>query len=401
MVKDLNRGILVAVYGLGLLLVAATITRMVPYYIGTPYQWTVIALLTVFLILFLTERPISLRINGYVHGYFLLQLAIRLALLFIPTYDAPQDYFTNLVLPLCGQAMLSLPPRVGRYWVGVFALFAMATMIAYYHSWDGVGFGLTYIAGCILIAVLSAVTLNADKARRETQALLADLQVANQKLEAYARQAEDLATVQERNRLARELHDVVSQIIFSMTLTAQAAKILLERDPARVPAQLDHLQSLSQSALAEMRALIQHLRPRTVAEEGLPSALRQLAVERLARDGLIVNVQVSGERRLPEFIEEGLYRITQEALSNVAKHAGVKQASVELHLEGDPISLSIEDHGAGFVPSAAENRSGHLGLANIADRVRALNGALTIESAPGDGTRIRVENISVKEGEYA
>jgi signal transduction histidine kinase len=96
-------------------------------------------------------------------------------------------------------------------------------MLAYYGILEGIGFGLTYVVGCLLIAILGSVTLQADKARNESQALLAELQVANQKLQDYARQIEALAAAEERNRLARELHDSVSQTIFSMNLTAQSA----------------------------------------------------------------------------------------------------------------------------------------------------------------------------------
>ena len=117
-------------------------------------------------------------------------------------------------------------------------------------------------------------------AQAKSQALLIELQAAHHQLQEYASQVEELSAAQERNRLARELHDSVTQTIFSMTLTAQSALILVDRDPARVKEQLVHLQALAKNALAEMRSLIQQLRPRSLAEEGLAAALRRHAVER-------------------------------------------------------------------------------------------------------------------------
>ncbi|MBE0698744.1 MAG: sensor histidine kinase, partial [Anaerolineaceae bacterium] len=208
----------------------------------------------------------------------------------------------------------------------------------------------------------------------------------------------------ERNRLARELHDSVTQTIFSMTLTAQSTRILLDRDPTRVAAQLDHLQSLAQSALAEMRSLIQQ-RPRSIAEEGLVEALRRHAAERSAQDGLQVDLRITGNQRLPISTEEALFRIIQEALNNIAKHASTNNATVTLCLEKNPVWAAIDDQGIGFNPALICQKetvggSTHLGLSGMAERVAALGGKLVIESNPGAGTHIRVENIQVEEKEH-
>jgi signal transduction histidine kinase len=147
------------------------------------------------------------------------------------------------------------------------------------------------------------------------------LQQRLKELQEYATQAEELAAVQERNRLARELHDSLTQTIFSMTLTAETARILLERDPSQSAPHLTLLQELAQSALSEMRALIQQLRPSPVEEGGLVSALQQHLAALERREGLKVSLQVEGEGQLLRDQEEGLFRIVQEALNNVVKHA--------------------------------------------------------------------------------
>ena len=295
-----------------------------------------------------------------------------------------------MVLPLCGQAVWNLPEKTAKKWVIVFCVFCLVSMVAYYQDMDGFSFGLTYIAGCLLISILSSVTLHADQARSESQALLAELQIANRKLQDYAHQIEALAAAEERNRLARELHDSVSQTIFSMNLTAQSARILLERDPQRAAGLLDHLQSLSQDALAEMRSLIQQLRPHALSDDGLPAALKKHAAERLEQDHLVVNLKITGEGRLPLKVEEGLFRITQEALNNVVKHANTPEASVELTFKERLTTLVIGDKGAGFDLVSAQAKTGHVGLASMRERAQALGGKMSVDSSPGKGTRIKI-----------
>jgi signal transduction histidine kinase len=397
---------------LSYLFIGSVAGRMLPYYLPTTERWVVLGLLALYLVLFTAVHIISRRHPITLYPYFVIQLVITLILcLVIPSYDGPQDYFAMLLLPLCFQAMWRLPRKIGTIWVGVFAFTMAASMIVYYQgneqSLEGVGYGLAYVAACIMIALLSSVTLRAEEARNQTQALNNELQIANEKLQAYSQQVEQMAAVEERARLARDLHDSVSQTIFSMTLTAQAARILLERDPPRVVGQLDHLQALANNAMLEMRSLIHHMRPdgRAIVPEGLAACLRQHIMERKTQDGLIVDLSIRGDRRLPQVVEEGLFRVVQEALNNVVKHAGVSSANVTVCLDQNPITICIEDQGAGFEPAAMQSTvgssGGHLGLAGMAERVRAIGGKLVIESAPGRGTRVWVQDLMVEEGEHA
>jgi len=166
-----------------------------------------------------------------------------------------------------------------------------------------------------------------------------------------------------------------------------------------VAGQLDHLQELAKNALAEMRSLIEHLRPDSLTQNGLPAALRQHVLERKLRDGLDVQLTISGERRLPPAVEEGLFRVVQEALNNIVKHAGVTEAAVTLRLGTNPIELCIADQGVGFDAQSRSAESGHLGLSGMAERVRAVGGRLEIDSAPGAGTRLWVKDLVVPEVE--
>lgn len=386
------------------LMIASVIGRMLPYYWPTDNRWVMVGLMSLYILLFTAARFFSQRRPAILHPYFILQLGITLLLLLIiPSYDGPQDYFAMLIMPISMQAMWRFGQKTGTRWVAVFAVFVAACMIIYYQqyegSWEGIGYGLVYVTAAIMISVFSTLTQQATTGRKETQALNAELQAANQKLQDYARQVEQLAAAEERSRLARDLHDSVSQTIFSLTLTAQAARILLDRDPGRVAGQLDHLQSLAKNALAEMRSLIEHLRPDSLTQNGLAAGLRQHVLERKLRDGLEVQLTISGERRLPAAVEEGLFRVVQEALNNIVKHAGVTEAAVTLRLDRNPLELCIADQGVGFDPRSRSTETGHLGLAGMAERVRAIGGRLEVDSAPGAGTRLQVKDLVVPEVE--
>jgi signal transduction histidine kinase len=386
------------------LLLASVFGRSIPRYSGTPYLGWLIGLLAAFILLFATEWWISKRFPRYRPFYFILQFLI---ILFLLLYLPPFDYFAVLFIPLTGQAFWFLPYRSALRLTIAFAIASAVSMVDGFGWMEGLSFALTYTAVLSFVVIICLTTLRAEQAQAESQALLKELGDAHRELQAYAEKVEELASAQERNRLARELHDSVTQTIFSMTLTAQAARILLDRDPSRLAGQLDRLQSLAQNALAEMRTLIQQLRPHSIVEGGLAAALRAHASERQAKDGLSVDLQISGDRRLPLETEEVLFRVVQEALNNVVKHARTSQAAVTLDLQNDPVTLTIEDHGAGFDPAmvkkqeAGVDRTAHMGLAGMAERIQSIGGKLVIDSKPGTGTRIRVENIRVEEQQHA
>jgi signal transduction histidine kinase len=263
-------------------------------------------------------------------------------------------------------------------------------LASYFSPAESLFYLSTYFAGCLVIGLYVLGTRRVEAAREESQALLGELQAAHRELQAYAGRVEELAAAEERNRLARELHDSVTQTIFSLTLTAQAARTLMDQDTARAVQQLDRVQELAGDALAEMRSLIRQLRPKTVAELGLAPALRQHAAERQSRDGLHVDLRLDGERRVPAEVEEALFRVAQEALNNVVKHARTDRAEVCLAWQDQAVTLTVEDRGAGFDPARAGPDASHLGLTGMRERVAALGGTLDVRSEPGAGTRIHV-----------
>jgi PAS domain S-box-containing protein len=209
----------------------------------------------------------------------------------------------------------------------------------------------------------------------------------------YFEATQQTAALEERHRIARDLHDSVSQSLFSLTLHTRTAELALARaglDPdSELGRPLQQVSELTRGALAEMRALIFELRPGALAEEGLGAALSKHSAAVTAREGLEISVQVPQER-LPLTVEqeEHLYRLAQEALHNAVKHAQAKRAWVELVAADSEVVLTVRDDGVGFDP--AEPHPGHFGLETMRERALRIGAQLSLESAPGTGTEVRV-----------
>ncbi len=212
-----------------------------------------------------------------------------------------------------------------------------------------------------------------------------------------AEQTAQLTAVEERNRLARDLHDSVSQELFSLTMLAAAARRTLDGRPDLTAARLVEIEESARRALEETRSLIFALRPAALDGRGLTPALRDLVAALRERQGLSSDLRVTGERRLPLDYEQALYRIVQEALANVARHSGVRSAVVLLRYEDDHVALEVRDGGRGFDLSAARNPRS-IGLHSMAERAEALGGNLALRSAPGAGTTIAVVIPLLRDG---
>jgi signal transduction histidine kinase len=210
--------------------------------------------------------------------------------------------------------------------------------------------------------------------------------------ESHRREGERAAL--ERQRIARDLHDSVSQSLFSTTLHVRTAQRALEHeelDPTGpVGEELSEIGQLNRAALAEMRALIFELRPGALAEEGLVAALTKQVSALSAREGLVIEVDGPGERLpLGPEVEEQLYRLSQEALANVVKHARAGSATVRIAAKDDTVLIEVSDDGRGFDPAAVGRE--HFGLRSMRGRVADLGGQLQVTSASGRGTVLRVE----------
>ncbi|GLV80236.1 hypothetical protein Shyhy02_82360 [Streptomyces hygroscopicus subsp. hygroscopicus] len=201
----------------------------------------------------------------------------------------------------------------------------------------------------------------------------------------------ELTIAGERARLAHELHDAVSQKLFSLRLTAQAATALVDRDPARAKDELQQIALLAAEAADELRSAVVELRPAALDEDGLVATLRtQVRVLDRAHSAHVTFAS-HGVRALPAAQEEALLRVAQEALHNALRHADARRVDVTLTRHGQGARLRVVDDGRGFDPSAVRRAGRHLGLVSMRDRAGGVGGGLTVESAPGKGTAIEME----------
>jgi signal transduction histidine kinase len=208
-------------------------------------------------------------------------------------------------------------------------------------------------------------------------------------------QAQELAALQERQRLARELHDSVSQALYAISLGAHTAREALSGEPEQATASLDYVIGLAEAGLAEMRALIFELRPESLASEGLVAAISKQVEVLRSRYRLTVEASFDDEPDVSLETKYALYRISQEALHNIIKHARATTVLLSLTCRGQTLSLDVRDDGLGFDPNG--HFPGHLGLQSMQARAKRAGGALTIESRTGQGTHL-VARIPFMEG---
>jgi PAS domain S-box-containing protein len=202
-------------------------------------------------------------------------------------------------------------------------------------------------------------------------------------------QAQFTATVDERQRLARELHDAVTQTLFAAGLNAKALPEVWAANPEEGKRCLAELERLTWGALAEMRTVLVELRPTAMIEMDLADLLRQLAQAAAGRAPIMsVEVRIEGQRRLPPEVQVVFYRVAQEALNNIVKHADAERVEVHLARGSDTVELTVVDDGCGFDPGAIP--AGHLGLAMMRERVQSIGAQLSIESDAGSGTRLGI-----------
>ncbi len=218
-----------------------------------------------------------------------------------------------------------------------------------------------------------------------TMANLAAITMANVQLHE---QQQTIAVLEERQRLAQNLHDAVNQSLFSASLIAEVLPRLWEQHPEEVHESLEDLRRLTRGALAEMRGLLVELRPLVLTDTELDELLRLLGDALTGRTNIPVSISVSGQGTLPADVQIMFYRVCQEAMNNIAKHSEASQVNVDLLYESDSVSLSIRDNGRGF--DQEQIASGHYGLIMMQERARTVGAALSVTSRLGQGTEVVV-----------
>ncbi|WP_327391900.1 GAF domain-containing sensor histidine kinase [Streptomyces sp. NBC_01186] len=201
----------------------------------------------------------------------------------------------------------------------------------------------------------------------------------------------ELTIAGERARIGHELHDAVSQKLFSLRLTAQAAAALVDRDPARAKAELHEVARLSAEAVDELRAAVVEMRPAALDEDGLVATLRTQAQVLDRAHTAEVTFECDGVRALPAAQEEALLRVAQEALHNALRHADAAHVELVLVRRGPGAVLTVTDDGTGFDPGAVRSSGRHLGLVSMRDRAAGVGGRLTVQSEPAKGTVVEME----------
>jgi signal transduction histidine kinase len=228
-----------------------------------------------------------------------------------------------------------------------------------------------------------------DRELIELLASHAAIAITNARL--YERSRE-LSILSERNRLALELHDVVSQKLFSLNLAAEAAATLLDRGPDEARPQLERVRDLAREALAELRSLIFGLRPAELERDGLEGVLRKEATMLQRVHGVKVRVEAEGEPPAVEPACAGeVLRIVEEALHNAVRHAAAHTVTVRLYGADHTLKVEVTDDGIGFDPTDPELRSHHLGLTSMEERAREIGGTLILSARPGSGTVVSLE----------
>ncbi len=228
-----------------------------------------------------------------------------------------------------------------------------------------------------------------DQTLIETFAAHAALALENARLHERSR---ELSIVEERNRLARELHDAVTQKLFGLVLAAESGAALIGRDAEQAGVQLELVRELARAAMEELRSVIVHLRPAALESQGLAVALGKHVDVLRRTHKREISLSIEGDAPVAAAVEGDAFRIAQEALHNALRHAGARAViAVTVRCEPGHLELTVIDDGSGFDSGAADLRARRLGLTTMAERARAAGGTLAIASAPGAGTTVRLE----------
>jgi signal transduction histidine kinase len=280
--------------------------------------------------------------------------------------------------------------RTGFLVTGGFTVIMSVSMFLGFGPEVGLPLILTYGVVYFLLAAFIAIIREAEEAREESQKRQVELQAAHLQLQTYTARAEELAVLQERNRLARELHDSVTQSLYSLTLLAVAGQRMIQaEDLQQIAGNQTRMGEIARQALQEMRLLVYELRPLALESEGLIGALehRLEAVER--RAGIQASLLVEGELDFAEDTEEALYGIAQEALNNALKHARASQVVLSIRVDAESAVLEVNDDGQGFDLAHVVDKGG-LGLTSMRERAEEIGGLLMVHSVPDEGTLVRV-----------
>lgn len=290
------------------------------------------------------------------------------------------DVFGLLSFILGIQAVLVVPNRIAIRWIVLLYLIDSGTVL-WARGAQGIVPALFNIAVFVLTYVFASIVRRAEIARLENEQLLVELRSAQLLLH-------DLAVAQERNRLARDLHDSVKQQVFAASMQLGAARVLLQHNPEAARTHVVEAEQLAQQAGTELSLIIHELRPVALGDKGLAEALQAYTRNWGRQTNIRAEMQIQGERPLPPATEHALLRVAQEALANVARHSHATAVTIDLIYAPDTVTLTITDKGHGFDNATVSHG---VGLASMRERIEGLGGRVQVESQVGAGTRVSAQ----------
>jgi signal transduction histidine kinase len=306
--------------------------------------------------------------------YFGAQILI-LCLLFLLRSDN-EDAFNFLFLILAIHIAVVSPARKAILWIavgfGMLSLLILATV-----GLGGLYAILFYSVTFVVCGFFGSTIQQVERERERNERLVEELQATQRKLQ-------DLAVMEERNRLARDLHDSVKQQVFAVSMQLGAARSLLE-DGNKAYGPVTEAERLAKQAGAELTTLIRELRPPNLESKALPEALQEYVTTWSRQNGIVAEVKADGVSAIPLLSDETLFRVAQEALANVARHSKAGHVTVELAYRGDDIMLIVEDNGLGFDLGQVDKG---IGLDSMRERLEAIGGRLDISSQMSGGTKV-------------
>lgn len=317
-------------------------------------------------------------------AYFVVQLTIATALLWL-TELSSMIFF--LPLPLVSQSVIVLPRSI-RLLLWLVIDLTVFIPLGLMTDWGQAAISaLAYISAIVFVAVFTQVYVSEALSRIEIQRLASALENANRRLRKLAVSADELATIKERNRLAREIHDSLGHYLTVVNVQLEAARSVFKSDPEAALDALSKAQTLTREGLQEVRRSVAALRASPLEGRPLSEAITDLLTQ-CQEAGLVAELELAGKPSpLPSQIEHTLYRAAQECLSNARRHARASRLDVRLDYQPDRVALVVSDNGVGF--DLTQQQEGY-GLAGLRERLQLLNGSLMIQSERSEGTQVEV-----------
>ena len=336
------------------------------------------------------DAPVELR---YRQLLILLLASLPILLVFI---DVNGFATVLMYFVLSSAVMYMLPERSGYWWIAIFGLITAGVYLFAWQGVEGIFNAVGTFAGYMFFGSASSAQMKAERANTKSQELLQELQEAHKQLQERAAQAEELAASQERNRLAREVHDTLGHRLTVAAVQLEGAEKLIERDPQKARSMVATVRAQVIEGLGELRNTVAALRAPLDEDISLPSALRKLASGFEEATKISTEITVSDDLPLlPDTHRHAIYRAAQESLTNIQRHAEASQTWVELSRHNGRVVLSIRDNGMGFEP---ERQEYGFGIHGLEERATQLGGQVQIASNANGGTQVTFQIPTIEHG---